>query len=73
MNGDNASEYDIRIIGGRPSDEEIAAVTAVLSAALEELSADHGRRQRLTPSAWERSQRSVRAPLTPGTWKTFGV
>ena len=66
-------QYDIRISGGAPSDEDIAAVTAVLTAALEELAGDHRRRQRLTPTAWERSQRAVRTPLTPGAWKTFGV
>ena len=70
---DDELQYDIRIVGGRPSDEEIAAVTAVLSAALEELAGDHRRRQRLTPTAWERSQRGVRTPLTPGAWKTFGA
>ncbi|HEY4226628.1 MAG TPA: acyl-CoA carboxylase subunit epsilon [Pseudolysinimonas sp.] len=65
--------YDIRITGGGPSDEEIAAVTAVLSAALEELTSEGGRRERTTPSAWDRSQRAVRTPLTPGAWKTFGL
>jgi len=70
----NAEEpYDIRIGGGNPSGEEIAAVTAVLSAALEELAGEHRRRQRLTPSAWERSQRAMRTPLTLGAWKTFGI
>lgn len=63
---------DIRITGGQPSDEEIAALTAVLSAALDELAGEH-RRQRITPTAWERSQRGVRTPLTPGTWNTFGA
>jgi hypothetical protein len=63
---------DIRITGGRPTDEEIAALTAVLSVALDELAGDH-RRQRVTPTAWERSQRGVRTPLTPGTWNTFGA
>ena len=67
MSGD-----DIRITGGHPSDEEIAALTAVLTVALDELAGDHRRRQRLVPSAWERSQRAVRTPLTPGTWQTFG-
>jgi|APAra7269097559_1048567.scaffolds.fasta_scaffold69434_1 hypothetical protein len=63
---------DIRITGGQPSDEEIAALTAVLTAALDELAGDH-RRQRITPTAWERSQRGVRTPLTPGTWNIFGA
>jgi hypothetical protein len=64
---------DIRITGGQPSDDEIAALTAVLSVALDELAGDHRRRQRTAPTAWERSQRDVRTPLTPGTWNTFGA
>lgn len=72
MNAESEPAYDIRIAGGHPSDEEIAAVTAVLSATLEELAGDAGRRRRLTPNAWERSQRSIRTPLTPGSWQTYG-
>jgi hypothetical protein len=72
VNG-GADSSDIRITGGHPSDEDIAALTAVLTVALDELAGDHRRRQRLTPSAWERSQRGVRTPLIPGTWKTFGA
>lgn len=68
MTADDEPWYDIRIVGGTPSDEEIAAVTALISAALEELAGDHRRRLRVTPSAWERSQRSVRTPLSPGSW-----
>jgi len=68
MNG-----VEIKITGGHPSDEEIAALTAVLTVALDELAGDDRRRQRLTPTAWERSQRGVRTPLTPGAWKTFGL
>ena len=64
---------DIRITGGDPSDEEIAAITAVLTVALDELAGAHRRRQRLTPTAWERSQRDVRTPLVPGTWQAFGA
>ncbi|MFC5503434.1 acyl-CoA carboxylase epsilon subunit [Lysinimonas soli] len=64
--------YDIHISGGSPTPEEIAAVTAVLTAALEELAGESRRRQRLAPTAWERSQRAVRTPLGPGTWATFG-
>jgi hypothetical protein len=70
---DDDPQYDIHFTEGSPSDEEVAAVTAVLTAALEELAGDHRRRQRLTPSAWERSQRSVRTPMTPGAWVTFGA
>ena len=62
----------IRITGGSPTPEEIAAATAVLEAALEELAGEHRRRAAHGPSDWQRSQRGVRAPLTPGTWGTFG-
>ncbi len=64
---------DIRVTGGHPSDQEIAALTAVLTVALDELAGEDRRRQRLVPSAWERSQRVVRTPLTTGTWQTFGA
>jgi Acyl-CoA carboxylase epsilon subunit len=67
------TDNDIRITGGNPSDEEIAALTAVLTVALDELAGEDRRRQRLAPSAWERSRRAVRTPLTPGAWQTFGV
>jgi hypothetical protein len=67
------TEGTIKITGGHPSDEEIAALTAVLTEALDELAGEDRRRQRLMPSAWERSQRAVRTPLTPGTWQTFGA
>ncbi len=73
MNAEASTDGTIRITGGHPSDDEIAAVTAVLTVALDELAGDHRRRQRLTPTAWERSQRGVRTPLTPGTWNTFGA
>jgi hypothetical protein len=64
---------DIRITGGNPSPEDIAATTAVLSAALEELGAEHGRLDDAGPSAWQRSQRPFRSPITTGTgvWRSF--
>jgi hypothetical protein len=62
-----AEPLDIRFTAGDPTEEEIAAVTAVLSAALEELSArPHGDRRSATPTGWSRSQRALRSPLTPG-------
>jgi len=61
---------DIRILGGNPDAAEIAAVTAVLSAALDELAGEQRRRNSGGPSAWQRSQRAVRAPLVRGAWST---
>lgn len=60
---------DIRIVAGNPSAEEVAAVSAVLTAALDELAGQH-RRADSGPTGWQRSQRTLRAPLAPGTWST---
>jgi hypothetical protein len=62
----------IRILSGDPDAEEIAAVTAVLSAALDELGGEQRRRQSGGPSAWQRSQRAVRSPLVRGAWRSSG-
>jgi len=62
---------DIRILGGNPDDTEIAAVTAVLTAALDELAGEHRRAQSTGPSAWQRSQRTLRSPLR-GDWHSYG-
>jgi hypothetical protein len=63
---------EISIDAGNPSPTELAAVTAVLTASLaerEERSLSSGTRV----SAWQRSQRAVRSPLTPGygAWRGF--
>ena len=62
-------EVDIRFLHGDPDAEEIAAITAVLTAALDELAGEQ-RRLASGPSAWQRSQRNVRAPLVRGAWRT---
>ncbi len=66
-------EASIRVIAGNPDVEELAAVTAVLTAALEELAAESGARAQPGPSAWERSQHTLRAPVHPGygVWRSF--
>jgi hypothetical protein len=63
---------DIRFLRGNPDDLEVAAISAVLTAALDELAGDERRRQSTGPSAWQRSQRTVRTPLTHGDWGHFG-
>lgn len=63
---------DIRILRGNPDDLEVAAITAVLTAALDELAGDQRRRTTSGPTAWQRSQRTVRSPLTRGDWAHFG-
>ena len=56
---------DVRVLRGAPTPEEIAAVTAVLSAAVVEEAAKAPEKSSV-PSAWQRSQRIMRSPLIPG-------
>lgn len=52
---------------------EIAAVTAVITAAVHEHAVDNSVRTPHVRSAWNLSQRPIRRPLTPGagTWRSF--
>jgi Acyl-CoA carboxylase epsilon subunit len=61
---------DIRIQHGDPTPVELAAVTAVLTGALDEIAGEQRRRQSPGPSAWHRSQRAVRVPVVRGAWST---
>ena len=65
---------EIQIVGGSPTPAEIAAVTAVLQATLAQL-ADEATRKDVGPTAWQRSQRSLRSPLHPGAgvWRSFSA
>ncbi len=63
----------IRVVSRGATDSEIAAVTAVLTAALDELAAANDAETPAGPTAWQRSQRTLRTPLTPGpgAWQRF--
>ena len=63
----------IGIVRGEPSASDLAAVTAVLEAAVEEAADENARLAVTGPSAWQRSQRSVRTPVHPahGAWRSF--
>jgi hypothetical protein len=66
-----ASEGDaIRVVAGNPTPEELAAATAVLRAALDELAGMQRRAQR-TPTTWERERRGLRQPLERGAWNRW--
>lgn len=58
---------DLRIVSKGATPEDIAAVTAVLGLALDELAEQLNAESGPRVSAWQRSQRAVR---TPGTWGT---
>jgi hypothetical protein len=63
----------LRIVGGNPTPLEVAAVTAVLTVALDELANVRERDAGVRQSAWQRSARAIRTPLTPGygAWRNF--
>jgi hypothetical protein len=63
----------IRVVGGSPTPEELAAITAVLTNVLDELSAEQVRHASTGPSAWQQSQRPIRSTIVPGAgaWRSF--
>lgn len=63
---------DLRVLTPGLSAEEIAAVTAVLRGALDELAAS-AETEAPRVSAWQKSQRGLRRPLSPGAgaWRSF--
>jgi hypothetical protein len=64
---------DLRIVSTGADAEEVAAVSAVLTAALQQLAADLEVSGGPRVSAWQRSTRSVRGTLSPGpgAWRSF--
>jgi hypothetical protein len=62
-----------RVMSGNPTPAELAAVTAVLSAALEEATALLVPAKEQGQSAWQLAQRPIRMPLARGigTWRSF--
>lgn len=62
-----------RVLSGNPSPEELAAVTAVLAAAIEEATALGKPAKERGQSAWQLAQRPIRMPLERGigTWRSF--
>lgn len=63
---------DFEVVAGRPTPEELAAVTAVITSMIEDL-VDGQHIEGPLVSAWQRSQRSIRSPLVPhaGAWRSF--
>ncbi|MEO7122853.1 MAG: acyl-CoA carboxylase subunit epsilon [Lacisediminihabitans sp.] len=62
-----------RVLSGNPTPAELAAVTAVLSAAIDEATATGRRTEERGRSAWQLAQRPIRMPLDRGigTWRNF--
>ena len=64
-------QAQIRILGGSATPAEVAAVTAVLTLALDEIAGQSRRSADSRPTAWSASRRAVRRPLPFGTWRDF--
>lgn len=71
MSEERAETPAIVVTGGNPTPEELAAATAVLQAALDELAGMH-RLETRTRSAWERGRRPLRGELERGGWARWG-
>ena len=71
----DAPAPDIRVVSPSATPEDIAAVTVVVTQALAELADELGAEAGPAVSAWHRSQRQLRTPLTPGpgAWRSFSA
>ncbi|CAN5125875.1 hypothetical protein BH09ACT5_BH09ACT5_24190 [soil metagenome] len=69
------TDPQIRVVSPNATPEEVAAVTAVITQALGELADELGAQAGPRVSEWQRSQRALRAPLTPGpgAWRSFSA
>lgn len=66
------SELDYRVVRGNPTPQELAAVTAVLAAAIEEEAAAAELALDQQPSAWALTQRPLRHALDRSAgWRSF--
>ena len=67
-----AATTEFTVVAGLPTPTELAAITAVITSMIEDLEDDQ-RRVGPRVSAWQRSQRGVRAPMNPGAgaWRSF--
>jgi hypothetical protein len=70
----NLDASQIRFVTRGATPEEIAAVTAVLTAAAAEQAAEaEAACPSVTQDGWERSRRRLRSPVVPGpgAWRSF--
>jgi hypothetical protein len=69
----DAAPTSFTVVAGDPTPAELAAVTAVLGAVLEEIANDRELGTVPGVSAWQRSQRPIRGAITRGNgaWRAF--
>ncbi|MEP6480572.1 MAG: acyl-CoA carboxylase subunit epsilon [Rhodoglobus sp.] len=68
-----AAVPDLRVVSTGATDEDVAAVTAVVRGALVEIAAGIELEAGITQTAWQRSQRAIRGTIAtgPGVWRGF--
>ena len=69
----DAAALGFSVLSGNPTPAELAVVTAVLTAAIEEARVSESRTEEKGRSAWQRAQRPIRMPLPRGNgaWRSF--
>ena len=69
----DAAPASFTVVAGDPTPAELAAVTAVVGAVLEEIASDSELGAVPGVSAWQRSQRPIRGPVARGNgaWRGF--
>lgn len=72
VEGDRAESGPVVITTRNVSPTELAAVTAVIRGLLAEEGDSQREEPAPAPSAWQRSQRSMRGPFTPGSGRWNG-
>ena len=70
----SAASSSVRVIGGNPTPDELAAVVAVLQGMAEEVEGTRRTEAAREVSAWVVHQRPIRTPIVPGhtRWRSFG-
>ncbi len=63
------------VLSGSPTAEELAAITAVIEALLDEQGENDRKHDRSGQTGWQRSQRNLRGTLAPGygAWRSFSA
>ena len=64
---------EIRVVRGKPTSEELAAVISVIEAMTAELEGTRASAAASAASGWRLSQRPIRTPIVPGItrWRGF--
>jgi hypothetical protein len=66
MSEESEIQQALKVVRGNPSDAELAAVIAVVTAAVQQAEADKAKEPKTFRSTWGRNSAILRGSLTPG-------